>query len=145
MGVFFWKKRITCYLHSIQICPIKSMALNTGKTIIVEFTASKEEITSVHQCILGCFNTWIPNILCIIFLCNSIFMDGWSLISWRSSSYCARSNRCPEAFLSAPESRMPCGRCAMYLFLQQWLTKPLRYNFPTLKRKARKQNPARIG
>lgn len=30
------------YLHSIQICPIKSMALDAGKTIVVEFAARKK-------------------------------------------------------------------------------------------------------
>lgn len=44
---FFWKKRMICYLHSIQICPIKSMALDAGKTIIVEFAASKKKKKSV--------------------------------------------------------------------------------------------------
>jgi len=32
-----------CYLHSIQICPIKSMALDAHKTIVVEFAARKKK------------------------------------------------------------------------------------------------------
>lgn len=40
---FFFSERMICYLHSIQICPIKSVALDTGKTIIVEFAASKKK------------------------------------------------------------------------------------------------------
>lgn len=39
----FLKEEIIWYLHSIQICPIKSMALDAGKTIIVEFAANKNK------------------------------------------------------------------------------------------------------
>lgn len=41
--VCFLKEEIIWYLHSIQICPIKSMAVDAGKTIIVEFPAKKDK------------------------------------------------------------------------------------------------------
>lgn len=61
------------YLHGIQICPIKSMALDAGETIIVELATSKEK---KKKCMFGCFSTGIPNIVRIISLGNSTFMDG---------------------------------------------------------------------